>query len=147
MVEAALRRWMRGRLAYNCCSLASSASRLAISLDSCELSKVGVSALGVTSVRVSSRLVTVFLGFGATVATAALGAASLIFRLGGGGGVTLLTMLSWNGATSVVVGIAFLSRVPLPCWFSWAIKSALAGLVLLLEVGRGVFRGLLVRLG
>ncbi len=29
---------MRGRLAYNCCSLASSASRLAMSLDSCSLS-------------------------------------------------------------------------------------------------------------
>src|SRR6516164_7669927 len=76
MVEAALRRWMRGRLAYSCCSLASSASRLAMSLESCELSKVGASTVGLVSVLASSFLVGAFFGFGATVVTAALGAAS-----------------------------------------------------------------------
>ena len=37
---------MRGRLAYSCCSLASSASRLEISSDSCELSNVGAGFTG-----------------------------------------------------------------------------------------------------
>ncbi|MCY1188198.1 hypothetical protein D9M73_292740 [compost metagenome] len=66
MVEAALRRWIRGRLAYCCCSLDSSASRLAISLESCELSKSGVTTLGFTTGLTSClRWVSTFCGLGA----------------------------------------------------------------------------------
>src|SRR5689334_18149012 len=111
MVEAALRRWIRGRLAYSCCSLASSASRLAMSLDSCELSNVGVVALGVGSALTSCFLATAFFGAGAMVVTAAFGAASSTWGLTDGGGETFCTLLSWKGAISVVLGIAFLSRV------------------------------------
>src|SRR5476651_2721998 len=108
---------MRGRLAYSCCSLASSASRLEIWSESCELSKVGagLTGSGWGSVLDFSRWVGAFCGFGATVVTTGLGAVCLTSGLAAGGGVTLLTLLSWNGATSVVLGTAFLSSVPLPC--------------------------------
>ncbi|MNH42580.1 hypothetical protein D3C79_1043040 [compost metagenome] len=66
--------------------------------------------------------VSTFSGFGALVATTALGGVGCgcTSGLAAGGGVTLLILLSWKGATSVVFGTAFLSRVPLPCWLSWA---------------------------
>src|SRR5471032_3681506 len=147
MVDAALKRWIRGRLAYSCCSLASSASRLAMSLDSCELSNVGAATAGLGSVLGSSFLATAFFGLGAIVVTAALGAASCTSGLAAGGGVTFCTLLSWNGATSVVLGIAFLSRVPLPCWLSWARKSAFSGGFSLLKVDRVISRVLLICLG
>src|SRR5690606_2950896 len=115
IVEAALRRWMRGRLAYSCCSWASSASRLAMSLDSCSVSNVGAATAGLVTGLGSSVLDGAFFGLGATVVTAALGGASCCSGLAAGGGVTFCTLLSWKGATSVVLGIAFLSSVPLPC--------------------------------
>ncbi|MNY37484.1 hypothetical protein D3C86_1720520 [compost metagenome] len=147
MVEAALRRWMRGRLAYSCCSLASSASRLAMSLDSCSVSNVGAATAGLVTGLGSSVLVAAFFCFGATVVTAALGGASCCSGLAAGGGVTFCTLLSWNGAISVVLGIAFLSRVPLPCWFSWARKSAFSGFFSLLNVARVISRVRLICLG
>src|SRR5471032_636465 len=138
---------MRGRLAYSCCSWASSASRLEISLESCELSNVGAGVVGAGSVLAFSRWVGAFCGLGAMVVTAALGAACFTSGLGAGGGVTLLTLLSWNGANSVVLGTAFLSRVPLPCWLSWARKSAFSGLFSLLKVARVISRVLVICLG
>ncbi|MNF34940.1 hypothetical protein D3C85_1192010 [compost metagenome] len=141
---------MRGRLAYCCCSLESSASRLAISLESCELSKSGVATLGFsTGLSSCLRWVSTFCGLGAWVTTAALGFCGCTSGagLGAGGGVTLLIWLSWNGATSVVLGRAFFSRVPLPCWFSWARKSAFFGATSLLKVARVISRVLLICVG
>ncbi|MCY1447226.1 hypothetical protein D9M71_638350 [compost metagenome] len=86
-----------------------------MSLDSCSLSNVGAWTWGLTSVLGSSVLAGAFFGFGATVVTAAFGGASCTSGLAAGGGETFCTLLSWKGATSVVLGIAFLSRVPLPC--------------------------------
>ncbi len=56
-----------------------------------------------------------FFGFGATVVTAALGAGFLLFRLGRWRWRDFLHLVVLKGATSVVLGIAFLSSVPLPC--------------------------------
>ena len=129
---------MRGRLAYICCSLDSSASRLAIWLDNCELSKSGAGVAGLGCALLSLGLGSTLCGLGAVVTTADF------FGVGGGttsglaagGGVILLILLSWNGASSVVLGTAFLSRVPLPCWLSWAWKSAFSGGFSLLKVAR-----------
>src|SRR5450830_99709 len=118
-----------------------------MSLDSCELSNVGAGSWGAASVLTCSCLITAFFGFGATVVTTAFGAASVTSCLAGGGGVTWLMLLSWNGATSVVLGIAFLSRVPLPSWLSWARKSAFSGGFTLLKVDRVISRVLLICLG
>ncbi|MNQ93718.1 hypothetical protein D3C85_1091990 [compost metagenome] len=147
MVEAALRRWIFGRLAYCWMSLASSASRLAISAESCALSNTGAGGactVGLTA----SRLTGVFCCCGARVASAAFGASwRTAGCAGAAGGVTRLTWVSWNGACSVVFGAALCSRVPLPCWLSWARKSASFGFSSLLKVDRVISRVLLIWLG
>ncbi|WP_300399587.1 cation:proton antiporter [uncultured Sphingobium sp.] len=56
---------------------------------------------------------------------AAVGFSILLGLAGGGaltcgGGLIRLISLSWKGASSVVLGAAFSSSVPLPCWFIWA---------------------------
>src|SRR5690606_31979132 len=63
------------------------------------------------------------------------------------GGVTLRTSLSWNRACSVVFGAALCSSVPLPCWLSWARKSACLGFSSLLNVDRVISSVLLTWLG
>ncbi|MCY1409679.1 hypothetical protein D9M71_250350 [compost metagenome] len=88
-----------------------------------------------------------FCCFGVRVATAVFGASGALACFGVCGGATFFTSVSWNGAFSVVLGIALCSSVPLPCWFICAAKSAFSGAFSLLKVARVTSRLLLIWFG
>src|SRR5699024_10131839 len=103
-----------GRLAYCWRSKASSASKLAISAESCSRFSTG-------ALRVGWGLGS---GLGALTTCCGCGFGVLMtFLTSGVSGVdstllsswTCLTSVSWNGALSVVLGTSASSKVPLPC--------------------------------